>query len=73
MDIAWKDLHSNYQKQSWVEKPSIFAETAIQYFLVNGKILELGAGHGQNRFFFAERGYDVLSSDIETSYLHQNI
>lgn len=72
MDTVWKELHSNYQEQNWIGKPSIFAETAIQYFPKNGKILELGAGHGQDSFFFARHGYDVLSSDIETSSLNLN-
>lgn len=48
MDTLWKELHSNYQEQNWIEKPSIFAETAIQYFPKSRKILELGAGHGQD-------------------------
>ncbi len=72
MDTIWKELHSNYQEQNWIEKPSIFAETAIQYFPKNGKVLELGAGHGQDSFFFARQGYDVLSSDIETTSLNLN-
>jgi len=72
MDTVWKELHSSYQEQNWIEKPSIFAETAIQYFPKNGKILELGAGHGQDSFFFAKQGYDVLSSDIEISSLNLN-
>lgn len=36
------------------------------------KILELGAGHGQDSFFFARQGYDVLSSDIKTTSLNLN-
>lgn len=73
MNTIWKDLHSNYQEQNWVEKPSIFAETAIQYFPKSGKILELGAGHGQDTIFFANQGYDVLSTDIEISSLASNL
>lgn len=72
MDTVWKELHSNYQEKNWIEKPSIFAETSIQYFPKSGKILELGAGHGQDSFFFARQGYDVLSSDIEISSLNLN-
>ncbi len=47
MNTIWKDLHANYQAQDWVDKPSLFAETAVQYFPKTGRILELGAGHGQ--------------------------
>jgi SAM-dependent methyltransferase len=73
MNTLWKELHSCYQEQSWIEKPSIFAEIAIQYFPLKGTILELGAGHGQDSFFFAKQGYDVLSSDIEISSLTSNL
>lgn len=73
MDTVWKELHTSYQKQHWIEKPSLFAETAIQYFPKKGRILELGAGHGQDSFFFARQGYEVLSSDIEVSSLKVNL
>lgn len=39
MNSVWKELHSNYQEQDWIEKPSLFVETAIQYFSKSGKIL----------------------------------
>jgi SAM-dependent methyltransferase len=73
MDTIWKELHSNYKEQNWIEKPSIFAEMAIQYFPKEGKVLELGAGLGQDSFFFAKQGYDVISGDIEISSLTQNL
>ena len=73
MNTVWKELHSNYQEQNWIEKPSMFAETAIQYFPKSGRVLELGAGHGQDSFFFARQGYKVLSTDIEISSLTLNL
>lgn len=73
MDSVWKELHSNYQKQSWVKKPSIFAEQAIRHFPGSGKILELGAGHGQDSFYFAQMGYPVVATDIEISNLSLNV
>jgi len=73
MNSVWKELHSNYQEQDWIEKPSLFAETAIHYFPKSGRILELGAGHGQDSIFFAKQGYDVVSTDIETSSLELNL
>ena len=72
MNPVWKDLHSNYQEQEWIDKPSLFAETALQYFPETGKILELGAGHGQDSRFFVKKGYEVISTDIETSSLELN-
>ncbi|MBA2728451.1 MAG: class I SAM-dependent methyltransferase [Parachlamydiaceae bacterium] len=73
MNSVWKELHSNYQAQDWIEKPSLFAETAVQYFPKSGKILELGAGHGQDSIFFINQGYEVVSTDIETSSLKLNL
>lgn len=73
MTSVWKELHSNYQAQDWIGKPSLFAETAIQYFPKTGRVLELGAGHGQDSLFFAKQGYDVVSTDIETASLASNI
>lgn len=57
-DNTWSDLHDNYKTKAWIDKPSIFAETAIAYFPAKGKILDLGAGLGQDSRFFAERGYE---------------
>lgn len=72
-DQAWKDLHEHYSKTAdWIDKPSLFALTAINYFPKSGKVLELGAGQGQDSRFFAEHGYDVVSTDIEGSALEIN-
>lgn len=73
MKSVWQDLHSNYQAQDWVTKPSLFSETAIQYFPKRGRVLELGAGHGQDSLFFAKQGYEVVSTDIETASLALNM
>lgn len=73
MNTVWNDLHSNYQKQEWIDKPSLFAETVLPYLPKTGKILELGSGHGQDSIFFAKHGYDVVSTDIETFSLKQNL
>ena len=69
---VWSDLHSNYSKQDWINKPSIFAETAITYFPSNGTVLDLGAGLGQDSRFFAEHGYDVMSTDLQQDTLHES-
>lgn len=72
-DQAWKDLHEHYAKTAdWIDKPSLFAQDAIKYFPKSGKVLELGAGQGQDTRFFAERGYDVVSTDIEESALERS-
>lgn len=68
---VWADLHKLYTAADWIDKPSIFAETAISYFPAGAKILDLGAGQGQDSRFFAEQGYDVTCTDIEQSALEQ--
>lgn len=68
-DAVWSDLHKLYQTQDWINKPNLFAETAIHYFPKTGKILDLGAGQGQDSRYFASHGYTVVSTDLEESAL----
>ena len=65
----WSDLHSTYKNQDWIDKPSIFATQAVEFFPPHGKVLELGAGLGQDSRFFAEFGYEVIATDIEPTVL----
>lgn len=69
MSDVWSDLHKNYRQQDWIDKPSIFAEQAIQYFPEEGKILELGSGQAQDGCYFAGQGFTVIATDIENSAL----
>jgi len=70
MADTWGDIHKKvYAGSEWIHKPSIFAETAASYFPPTGRILELGAGQGQDGRFFAERGYEVTSTDLEQDAL----
>lgn len=68
----WTKAHANYSQMEWIKKPSRFAEFAIQYFPKSGKVLDLGAGQGQDSRFFAERGYQVTSTDYERLALGVN-
>lgn len=69
----WKVLHTTYKTEEWIDKPSIFAETALHYFPKSGKILELGAGLGQDSLFFADNGYEVVSTDINIEGLTSHV
>lgn len=69
----WTGLHKLYEKQDWIKLPSIFAEQSITYSPESGKILELGAGYGQDSIYFANKGYEVVSTDIETGALSKNL
>jgi SAM-dependent methyltransferase len=69
----WKNHHQKYYKTAgWIDKPALFAQDAIKYFPKTGKILDLGAGHGQDSRYFAEHGYDIVSTDFEESALELN-
>ncbi len=65
----WSKLHSSYSEEDWINKPNIFATEVIQYFPKTGKVLELGAGQGQDSRYFAEQGYEVTSTDISEEAL----
>ena len=68
-ESVWSDLHSTYKNQEWINKASIFAEQALDYFPAKGIVLDLGAGQAQDSCYFAERGYYVTATDIEDSAL----
>ena len=71
-DDNWTRLHETYKQQDWITKPSMFAEVAITYFPESGKLLELGAGVGQDSLYFASHGYDVTATDLNTDKLNSN-
>jgi ubiquinone/menaquinone biosynthesis C-methylase UbiE len=64
MKDYWRKTHQIYSTKDWINDPTIFAQFAIDYFPENGKLLDLGAGQGQDSRFFAKRGYAVTSIDI---------
>lgn len=65
----WDKTHQEYSQQDWINKPSIFAQWAMEYFPKNGRILELGAGQGQDSRFFVEKGYKVVATDFSDKAL----
>lgn len=65
----WKKQHKKYVTFDWIDKPTIFAQEALNYFPVNGKILELGCGQGQDSRFFANNGYSVIATDFSDEAL----
>jgi len=66
MDIQkyWEEKHKKYGTADWIDKPSLFAEFAVKYFPKQGKLLDLGAGQGQDSRYFASKGYEVTSTDL---------
>ena len=63
----WEEQHHRYAKKDWIDKPTLFAESVIKYFPKNGKVLDLGAGHGQDSRYFASFGYSVLCTDYSNA------
>jgi SAM-dependent methyltransferase len=65
----WKKTHEIYSKKDWINNTTIFAQFAVGHFPKQGKLLDLGAGQGQDSRYFAKLGYDVTSTDISDSAL----
>lgn len=66
---AWDNLHNFYKNQDWIDQPNIFAKEILKYIPKNSKILELGAGQGQDTRYFAGEGHYVTSTDVSESAL----
>ena len=63
-DSTWTGLHEKYAGEDWINRPSLFANQTVPYIKPSAKILELGAGQGQDSRFFAEAGFNALSTDL---------
>jgi len=70
MSSVFDKLNQKYIKIGLNKKPSLFAEWAVSYFPKSGNMLELGTGPGQDGVFFAQKGYDVLATDIADTALN---
>lgn len=70
-DDYWAKLHDLYSDKDWATKPSLFAETVKDYLPKSGKLLELGAGLGQDSAYFTDLGYDVTATDLNTGHLEE--
>ena len=66
---AWDNLHNFYKNQEWIDQPNIFANEILKYIPKNSKILELGAGQGQDTRYFASEGHHVTSTDVSETAL----
>ena len=70
---AWDRHYANLKNPSWADRPSIFVQAALPHFPAEGRILELGAGCGQDTRFFAEKGYEVVSTDGSEPAVELNV
>lgn len=69
MASAWDAQHKRYAASDWIDKPTLFAEWALQFFPRTGKMLDVGCGQGQDSRFFAARGYKVIGYDFSVEAL----
>ena len=60
----WQTKRKEYKSSDWSAQPSIFVQFVNDYLPNKGKILELGAGIGQDTRYFADKGYEVVSTDF---------
>ena len=70
--MSWNIIHSHYEEQDWSRKPSIFAESIVNLFPESWRILEIGAGLGQDSRFFCDSGFEVDSTDFSIQALQMN-
>ncbi len=71
MDVKnyWDKKHRKYLTEDWINKPTVFAQSAVNYFPNKGRLLDLGAGQGQDSRYFSSLGYYVVSSDFSDKVL----
>ena len=73
----WNDkLTTFYKDASFTKEHNQFAEESEVYFPRRARILELGAGRGQDSFYFAKKGHDVVATDFaekNLALLQENI
>lgn len=71
------------RKQLWEKKhttadqlalggPTEFAKEVEPLFPRNSKTLELGCGHGQDAFYFAQQGHEVAATDFSEAVIEKN-
>jgi ubiquinone/menaquinone biosynthesis C-methylase UbiE len=65
----WQIKHQKYATTKWINKPTIFAKQIIKILPKNTKLIDLGAGQGQDSRFFADNNFQVTSTDLTTKAL----
>ena len=60
----WKKKLGKYSEEGWSDKPSRFLTEVEGYFPAGWKVLDLGAGLGQDSRHLAKEGFKVTWLDI---------
>jgi len=69
---VWDRKHLAGEHEHFRESPSSFALVAESIFGPSSKILELGCGVGRDAVYFAEKGHDVVATDLSEVVIIQN-
>lgn len=72
-DQTWDGLHTFYSQQDWIDKPNIFADQVLEYFPKSGRLLSLGDGQGQDSRYFAQKGFEVMATDLADKALETSL
>jgi SAM-dependent methyltransferase len=63
----WAEKHTEYKGSGHTEKQSLFAEEFVNVLAgrgaMSGRLLELGAGLGQDSEYFQSLGFEVVATD----------
>jgi len=68
----WNELHAKNTLKTYSNKPTDFAQEVIQLFPLESKVLDLGCGLGNDSFYFAQSGHDVIGIDFSEEAIKQN-
>lgn len=68
----WNAKHSKGEHAAHRTEPAPFALFTEPFFPPGARILEIGCGVGSDADFFANKGYDVLATDVSSVVLGQN-
>lgn len=60
----WTKMHQQYSAHGLGVKPTKFAHEVLDHLPESGKLLDIGAGQGQDSRFFAQHGFTVTSTDL---------
>lgn len=70
--LLWNEKHGAGEHSAHRGAPAPFALVAEPFFPRQSHLLEIGCGVGSESQFFADRGHDVLATDISEVVLEQD-
>ena len=68
----WNNKHKAGHISKFSEEPNPLAVEVSRFIQIGAKILELGCGAGIDSKYFAEQGFDVVSTDFASVVIAEN-